>query len=251
VPRAALEVLADHGVPGFTPVHRLWHPPLVAALARYGQGGRGDGPLVGLFVPVIGIMAGIGLVLYFTGAVVTVVRARWFSHIPYPALFLALVVASSRLGSQAEHLSLSVRGHSHRTGPEAGEDVVDEGCGVAGGKRAVGDEAPVEERPGQEVDCQLEVCRRGKFATLLGPGQDVQDRFAAALGELDMQLGDGRLSLRRVDDRRHQPGEELVAELGLESRRQLDQVAPQLAGSRQRERLEAHVHGIDQQRGRR
>jgi hypothetical protein len=43
------------------------------------------------------VMAEIGLVLYFTGAVVTVVRARWYSHIPYPLVYLAPVVASMAL----------------------------------------------------------------------------------------------------------------------------------------------------------
>jgi hypothetical protein len=38
------------------------------------------GLLVGLFVPVIGVMAAIGLVLYFIGAVVTVVRPRVYSR---------------------------------------------------------------------------------------------------------------------------------------------------------------------------
>ena len=37
------------------------------------------GLLVGLFVPVIGVMAEIGLMLYFAGAVVTVVRAHTLS----------------------------------------------------------------------------------------------------------------------------------------------------------------------------
>lgn len=75
---------------------RSWWPWLATAKAA-----GATGLLVGLFVPVIGTMAGIGLVLYFTGAVVTVVRARWFSHIPYPVLFLALVVASTALGFAA------------------------------------------------------------------------------------------------------------------------------------------------------
>jgi DoxX-like family len=52
-------------------------------------------------VPVIGTIAGICLVLYFTGAVVTVVRARYFSHIPYPLIYLAPVVASMALGFKA------------------------------------------------------------------------------------------------------------------------------------------------------
>jgi hypothetical protein len=69
----------------------------VADLARYGQG-RAVGLVAGLFVPFVGVAAGIGLVLYFTGAVVTVVRARWFSHIPFPLVYVAPVIGSLVLG---------------------------------------------------------------------------------------------------------------------------------------------------------
>ena len=48
-------------------------------------------------MPVIGLAAGIGLVVYFTGAVVTVVWARWYSHIPYPLVYVAPVIASLAL----------------------------------------------------------------------------------------------------------------------------------------------------------
>jgi hypothetical protein len=48
-------------------------------------------------VPVIGILAAAGLVLYFTGAVITIVRARWFSHIPFPLLYAAPALASLAL----------------------------------------------------------------------------------------------------------------------------------------------------------
>jgi hypothetical protein len=75
--------LADYGVP------RSWWPWLGSAKAA-----GAAGLLVGLFVPVLGVAAGIGLVLYFTGAVITVIRARWYSHIPYPLMYLAPVVAS-------------------------------------------------------------------------------------------------------------------------------------------------------------
>jgi hypothetical protein len=51
-------------------VHRSWWPWLGTAKAA-----GAVGLLVGLFVPVIGIMAGIGLVLYFAGALITVVHA--------------------------------------------------------------------------------------------------------------------------------------------------------------------------------
>src|SRR6266568_2366116 len=72
-----VQPLADYGVP------RSWWPWLGTAKAA-----GAAGLLVGLFVPVIGVMAEIGLVLYFAGAVVTVVRARCYSNIPYPLLYL-------------------------------------------------------------------------------------------------------------------------------------------------------------------
>jgi hypothetical protein len=81
-----VQPLTDYGVP------RSWWPWLATAKAA-----GAAGLLVGLFVPAIGVMAGIGLVLYFAGAIITVVRARWFSHIPYPLLYMAPVVASLAL----------------------------------------------------------------------------------------------------------------------------------------------------------
>jgi hypothetical protein len=81
-----VRALTDYGVP------HSWWPWLGMAKAA-----GAAGLVVGLFVPVIGVMAGIGLVLYFTGAVVTVVRARFYSHIPYPLVFLAPVVAAMGL----------------------------------------------------------------------------------------------------------------------------------------------------------
>jgi len=70
-----------------------------------GPGGRGRtaktagaaGLLVGLFVPVIGVMAEIGLMLYFVGAVTTVIRACSYSHIPYPLVHVAPMVAVAAL----------------------------------------------------------------------------------------------------------------------------------------------------------
>lgn len=75
--------LADYGVP------RSWWVWLGAAKAA-----GAAGLLVGLFVPVIGVLAAIGLILYFLGAAVTVLRARWFSHVPFPLIYAAPVVAS-------------------------------------------------------------------------------------------------------------------------------------------------------------
>jgi hypothetical protein len=79
--------LADYGVP------RSWWPGLATAKAA-----GAAGLLVGLLVPIIGVLAGICLVLYFTGAVITVVRARWYSHIPYPLMYMAPVAGALVLG---------------------------------------------------------------------------------------------------------------------------------------------------------
>ncbi|MGS2613659.1 DoxX family protein [Micromonospora sp. LZ34] len=81
-----VEPLADYGVP------RSWWPWLGTAKAA-----GAAGLVVGLFVPVVGVLAGIGLVLYFTGAVVTVLRARSYAHIPFPLLYAAPVVGSLAL----------------------------------------------------------------------------------------------------------------------------------------------------------
>jgi hypothetical protein len=81
-----VQALTDYSVP------HSWWPWLGTAKAA-----GAAGLLVGLFVPVIGAIAEIGLVLYFAGALVTVVRARWYSHIPYPLVYLAPVVASIAL----------------------------------------------------------------------------------------------------------------------------------------------------------
>ncbi|MEU2280512.1 DoxX family protein [Streptomyces sp. NPDC013178] len=75
--------LADYGVP------RSWWPWLGVAKAA-----GAAGLLVGLLVPVIGVLAAAGLVLYFLGAVGTVLRARWFSHVPFPLIYAAPAAAS-------------------------------------------------------------------------------------------------------------------------------------------------------------
>lgn len=82
--------LSDYGVP------RSWWPWLGTAKAA-----GAAGLLVGLVVPPIGVLAAIGLVIYFTGAVVTVVRAGWYSHIPYPLVYLAPVLVSVALRAAA------------------------------------------------------------------------------------------------------------------------------------------------------
>jgi hypothetical protein len=82
-----VEPLADYGVP------RAWWPWLGTAKAA-----GAVGLLIGLFVPIIGVIAGAALVLYFLGAVITVLRARSFAHVPFPLLYVAPVVASLAIG---------------------------------------------------------------------------------------------------------------------------------------------------------
>src|SRR5438552_3762302 len=76
------KLLADYGVP------ESWVPWLAAAKAA-----GAAGLLAGLLVPAVGVAAEIGLVGYFAGAVVTNVRARYFSHVPFPLIYVAPVVA--------------------------------------------------------------------------------------------------------------------------------------------------------------
>ncbi|UKY54144.1 DoxX family protein [Streptomyces inhibens] len=85
-----VQPLADYGIP------RSWWFWLGTAKAA-----GAAGLLVGLILPVVGVMAGISLVLYFAGAVVTVARARWYSHIPFPLLYAAPVVGALVLGFTA------------------------------------------------------------------------------------------------------------------------------------------------------
>ncbi|MER7506137.1 DoxX family protein [Nonomuraea pusilla] len=59
------------------------------------------GLLAGLAVPAIGVAAGVGLVLYFAGAVVTVLRARSYKTVVFPLLYLAPVVAALAVGAAA------------------------------------------------------------------------------------------------------------------------------------------------------
>jgi hypothetical protein len=81
-----VQPLAEYGVP------RSWWPWLGSVKAA-----GAAGLLAGLFVPLVGVLAGIGLVLYFTGAVITVVRARSYKHIPFPLVYMAPVVGSLAL----------------------------------------------------------------------------------------------------------------------------------------------------------
>ncbi|OBI54000.1 hypothetical protein A5707_00090 [Mycobacterium kyorinense] len=55
------------------------------------------GLVAGLVVPAIGIAAAIGLVLFFTGAIITHIRAGVLYNIAFPGGYLALSAASLAL----------------------------------------------------------------------------------------------------------------------------------------------------------
>ena len=78
--------LRDYGVP------ESWWPWLGTAKALGALG-----LLAGLAVPAVGVAAAAGLVVYFTGAVITIVRAGTYSHIPFPLLYLAPALAAGVL----------------------------------------------------------------------------------------------------------------------------------------------------------
>ncbi|MFJ1758383.1 DoxX family protein [Kitasatospora sp. NPDC088134] len=78
--------LVEYGVP------RSWWGPL--ALAKLAGAA---GLLAGLVVPALGVAAAVGLVLYFLGAVVTVLRARSYKTVAFPVLYLAPVAATLAL----------------------------------------------------------------------------------------------------------------------------------------------------------
>ncbi|MFD7905817.1 DoxX family protein [Kitasatospora sp. NPDC059722] len=85
-----VEPLAQYGVP------RSWWVWLGIAKAA-----GAAGLLVGLLVPGVGRLAAVGLILYFVGAALTVVRARHYAHVPFPLVYLAPVAASLVLGLAA------------------------------------------------------------------------------------------------------------------------------------------------------
>jgi hypothetical protein len=55
------------------------------------------GLLAGIGVPLIGVAAAVGLVLFFVGAIAVVMRAGWYSHLPWPARYLFLAIGSLAL----------------------------------------------------------------------------------------------------------------------------------------------------------
>jgi hypothetical protein len=59
--------------------------PMLATLKAAGAVGL----LVGLAIPLIGLAAAVGVTLFFVGALITHLRARWFSFAPLPYFILA------------------------------------------------------------------------------------------------------------------------------------------------------------------
>ncbi|MFJ6850417.1 DoxX family protein [Streptomyces sp. NBC_01166] len=82
-----VDPLVSYGVP------RAWWRPLAVAKLL-----GAVGLLAGLVVPVVGVTAAVGLVVYFVGAVITVLRARSFKTVAFPVLYLAPVVATLAVG---------------------------------------------------------------------------------------------------------------------------------------------------------
>ena len=82
--------LADYGVP------RSWWVWLGTAKALGALG-----LVVGLWIPTVGVAAAIGLGVYFLGAVITVLRARAYAHVPFPLMYLAPVVAAGLMITNA------------------------------------------------------------------------------------------------------------------------------------------------------
>jgi hypothetical protein len=81
-PRWLLVNMTKAGVP------HSWLVPLGALKAAGALG-----LLVGLGVPLLGVVAAGGLVLFFVGAILTHIRAHWFAF-TYPAAFLLLALSS-------------------------------------------------------------------------------------------------------------------------------------------------------------
>ena len=55
------------------------------------------GLVVGIVIPPIGVAAAIGVILFFVGAIITHIRARWFSF-GFPATYLLLAVGALVMG---------------------------------------------------------------------------------------------------------------------------------------------------------
>jgi hypothetical protein len=82
--------LADYGV-----AERWW--PWLGTAKAVGAVGLA----LGTWLQPVGLAAAAGLTVYFVGAVVTVLRARAFGHLPYPLLYLGPVLLAGLLVAAA------------------------------------------------------------------------------------------------------------------------------------------------------
>ena len=78
-----LKNMTDYGIP------HTWLPWLGTAKLAGALG-----LVAGFLVPPLGIAAAIGLVLYFVGAMIAVLRARLWAHLVHPGWFLVLGAAA-------------------------------------------------------------------------------------------------------------------------------------------------------------
>lgn len=89
--RFVLATMAEVGV------RRSWLAPLGVL-----KGAGAAGILIGLLgARPLGVAAAVGLVLFFTGALATHVRAGVFHNIAFPGAYFALAVASAALAAAA------------------------------------------------------------------------------------------------------------------------------------------------------
>lgn len=77
------ETMRGYGLP-----HWTLNP--LAALKALGAFGL----LIGLAIPPLALAAAICLVLFFLGAEITILRAKWYTHLGYPLPYLVLAAAS-------------------------------------------------------------------------------------------------------------------------------------------------------------
>ncbi|MFG1793774.1 DoxX family protein [Nocardia sp. NPDC049149] len=75
--------MKSYGLPEWT----LYPLAVIKAAGAFGL-------LVGLAIPALGLAAAICLVLYFLGAILTILRARGYGDLAYPMPYLALAAGS-------------------------------------------------------------------------------------------------------------------------------------------------------------
>ncbi|WP_433733918.1 DoxX family protein [Nocardia sp. CA-129566] len=77
------ETMRGYGLP-------QWTLNPLAALKALGAFGL----LIGLAIPPLALAAAVCLVLFFLGAEITILRAKWYTHLGYPLPYLVLSAAS-------------------------------------------------------------------------------------------------------------------------------------------------------------